>query len=66
MEAYNLLLKYYYGRWPSYDVEDTMIIIIENIYKVFKEKKVYTAIFIDVSKVFIDIYYKQLICNSRI
>ena len=66
IEAYNLLWKYYYGGWPSHDVEDIMMIIIETIYKAFKEKKVYRAIFIDVSKVFIDIYRKQLICNPRI
>ena len=42
-----------------------MMILTETIYKAWKEKKVYTAIFMDVAGAFNNIHHERLIHNLR-
>jgi len=42
-----------------------MMVLTENIYKAWKEKKVYTAIYMDVAGAFNNVHHKRLIHNLR-
>jgi hypothetical protein len=42
-----------------------MMILSESIYKAWKEKKVYTAVFMDVAGAFNNVHHKRLIHNLR-
>ena len=42
-ETYELLPAHHYRGWPGRSAEDAMMILTENIYKAWKNKKIYTA-----------------------
>jgi hypothetical protein len=50
---------------PGRSTEDAMMILSESIYKAWKEKKVYTAVFMDVAGAFNNVHHKRLIHNLR-
>ena len=64
-ETYKLLPAYHFGGRPGRSAEDAMMILSESIYKAWKEKKVYTAVFMDVSGAFNNVHHKRLIHNLR-
>ena len=64
-ETHELLPTQHYGGRPGRSAEDAMIILTENIYKAWKEKKVYTAVFMDVAGAFNNVHHDRLIHNLR-
>ena len=64
-EAHGLLPVQHFGGRPGRSVEDAMMILSESVYKAWKNKNVYTAIFMDVAGAFNNVHHKRLIHNLR-
>ena len=64
-EKYELLPPHHYGGRPGRSAEDAMIALSESIYKAWREKKIYTAIYMDVAGAFNNVHHKRLIHNLR-
>ena len=64
-ETHELLPAQHYGGRPGRSVEDAMMILSESIHKAWKEKKVYTAVFMDVAGAFNNVHHKRLTHNLR-
>jgi Reverse transcriptase (RNA-dependent DNA polymerase)/Endonuclease-reverse transcriptase len=64
-ETHELLPPHHYGGRPGRSAEDAMMIMSESIYKTWKEKKIYTAVFMDVAGAFNNVHHKRLIHNLR-
>ena len=64
-ETYDLLPPHHYGGRPGRSAEDAMMIMSESIHQAWKEKKVYTAIFMDVAGAFNNVHHERLIHNLR-
>ena len=64
-ETHELLPPQLYERHPGRCTEDAMMILSESIYQAWKEKKIYTAIFMDVAGAFNNVHHKRLIHNLR-
>ena len=65
IEIHELLPPHHYGGRPDRSTEDAMMIMSKNIYKAWKEKKIYTAIFMDVAGAFNNVHHERLIHNLR-
>ena len=57
-ETYELLPAHHYGGWPGRSTEDAMMILTENIYKAWKNQKIYTAVFMDVAGAFNNVHHE--------
>ena len=64
-ETHELLPTQHYGGRPGRSAEDAMMILTENIYKAWKKKKIYTAVFMDVAGAFNNVHHDRLIHNLR-
>ena len=64
-ETHDLLPAHHYGGRPGRSAEDAMMILSENIYRAWKENKVYTAVFMDVAGAFNNVHHKRLTHNLR-
>jgi len=64
-ETHELLPLHHYGGRPGRSAEDAMMILSESVHKAWKEKKVYTAIFMDVAGAFNNVHHRRLIHNLR-
>ena len=64
-KIYELLPAHYYEERPERSAEDAMMILIENIYKAWKNKKIYIAMFMDVVRVFNNVHHEWLIYNLK-
>ena len=64
-ETHELLPSHHYGGRPGRSAEDAMMILSENIHKAWKNKEVYTAIFLDVAGAFNNVHHQRLIHNLR-
>ena len=64
-EAHGLLPVQHFGGRPGRSAEDAMMILSESVYKAWKDKNVYTAIFMDVAGAFNNVHHKRLIHNLR-
>ena len=64
-ETYELLPAHHYGGRPGRSAEDAMMILTENIYKAWKNQKVYTAVFMDVAGAFNNVHHERLIHNLK-
>jgi len=64
-ERYQLLLSSHYEGHPGRSTEDAMMVLSESIYKSWKEKKMYTAILLDVAGSFNNVNYDRLIHNLK-
>ena len=64
-ETYELLPAQHYGGRPGRSAEDAMMILTENIYKAWKNKKIYTAVFMDVVGAFNNVHHERLIHNLK-
>jgi ribonuclease HI len=64
-EMHELLPPHHYGGRPGRSTEDAMTIMSESIYKAWKEKKIYTAIFMDVAGAFNNVHHERLTHNLR-
>ena len=64
-EAHGLLPVQHFGGRSGRSAEDAMMILSESVYKAWKDKNVYTAIFMDVAGAFNNVHHKRLIHNLR-
>jgi hypothetical protein len=64
-ETHELLPSHHFGGRPGRSAEDAMMILSESIHRAWREKKVYTAIFMDVAGAFYNVHHKRLIHNLR-
>src|SRR2546423_10040797 len=64
-ETYNLLPSQHYGGRPGRTAEDAMTVLSENIYSVWKQEEIFTAIFLDVAGAFNNVRYERLLYNLR-
>ena len=64
-ETYELLPKGHYGARPGRSTEDAMMVLSERIHKAWKEGKVFTAVFLDVTGAFNNVHHKRLLHNLR-
>jgi len=64
-ETYELLPAHHFGGRPGRSAEDAMMILSESIYKAWKNKKVFTVVFMDVAGAFNNVHHKRLIHNLR-
>ena len=64
-ETHELLPSQHYGGRPGRSAEDALMILSENIHRAWREKKVYTAIFMDVAGAFNNVHHERLIHNLR-
>ena len=62
-ETHELLLAHHHGGRPGRSAEDAMMILTENLYKAWKNKKIYTAVFMDVAGAFNIVHHERLIHN---
>jgi len=58
METYELLPAHHYRGRPGRSTEDAMMILTENIYKAWKNQKIYTAVFMDVAGAFNNVHHE--------
>jgi ribonuclease HI len=64
-ETHELLPPHHFGGRPGRSAEDAMMILSESIHRAWREKKVYTAVFMDVAGAFNNVHHKRLIHNLR-
>ena len=64
-ETYELLPAHHYGGQPGRSTEDAMMILTENIYKAWKNQKIYTVVFMDVAGAFNNVHHERLIHNLK-
>ena len=64
-ERYQLLSAQHYGGRPSRSTEDAITALSESIHKAWKEKRVYTAIYLDVAGAFNNVHHKRLAHNLK-
>ena len=64
-EIQELLPAEHFGGRSGRSAEDALMILSESIYKAWKGKKVYTAVFMDVAGAFNNVHHKRLIHNLR-
>jgi retron-type reverse transcriptase len=60
-----LLPVHHYGGPPGRSTEDAMLVLSESIHKAWREKKVYSALFLDIAGAFNNVYHKRLVYNLR-
>ena len=64
-ETYELLPEQHYGGRPGRSTEDALMVLSENIYKAWKNGKVFTALFLDVAGAFNNVHHRRLIHNLK-
>ena len=64
-ETHDLLPLHHFGGRPGRSAEDAMMIMSENIHRAWKDKKIYTAIYMDVAGAFNNVHHDRLIHNLR-
>src|SRR5436309_10639433 len=64
-ETHELLPAHHYGGRPGRSAEDAMMVLTESIYKAWKNKKIYTAVFMDVAGAFNNVHHRRLMHNLR-
>src|SRR5947207_4042359 len=64
-EEHGRLPAQHYGGRPGRSAEDAMMMLSEDIYQAWKEKKIFTAIFMDVAGAFNNVHHERLIHNLR-
>ena len=64
-ETHELLPPHHYGGRPGRSAEDAMMILSESIHQAWKEKKVYTAVLMDVAGAFNNVHHERLVHNLR-
>ena len=62
-ETYQLLPRRHYKGRPGRSIEDALTVLSESIHQVWKQKMVYTVIFLDVAGAFNNVHHKRLAHN---
>ena len=64
-ETYRLLPDHHYGGRPGRSAEDALMILSESIHRAWKQKKVFSAVFLDVAGAFNNVHHKRLLHNLK-
>ena len=64
-EEHRLLPTQHYGGRPGKSAEDAMMTLSEDIYQAWKDKKIFTTMFMDVAGAFNNVHHKRLIHDLR-
>jgi len=64
-ETHDLLPDGHYGARPGRSTEDAMMVLSERIHRAWKQKHIFTAIFLDVAGAFNNVHHKRLIHNLK-
>lgn len=64
-ETHNLLPETHYGGRPGRSTEDALLELTERIHKAWKQKKVFSAVFLDVAGAFNNVHHARLLHNLR-
>ena len=64
-ETHNLLPANHFGGRPGRTGEDAMAILSEKIHKAWKERDIYSVIFMDVAGAFNNVHHQRLLHNMR-
>jgi Reverse transcriptase (RNA-dependent DNA polymerase) len=57
-ETYNLLPDHHYRGRPGRSTEDALMALSESIYQTWKQKNVFSAVFLDVTGAFNNVHHK--------
>ena len=64
-ETHRLLPNHHYGGRPGRSTEDALMALSESIHQAWKQKKVFSAVFLDVAGAFNNVHHKRLMHNLR-
>ena len=64
-EAYNLLPPQHFGGRPGRTGEDAMLILTERIHHTWKEREIFSVVFMDVAGAFNNVHHQRLYHNMR-
>ena len=64
-ETHQLLPPEHFGGRPGRTAEDAMTILLERIQHAWKEKEIYSAVFMDVAGAFNNVHHERLIDNME-
>ena len=62
-ETHHLLPPHHYGGRPGRSTEDALLLLTERIHQAWKNKNIFSTIFMDVSGAFNNVHHKRLIHN---
>ena len=65
IETHDLLPVNHFGARPQRTTEDAMMVLSENIYRAWKQREIFTAIFMDVAGAFNNVHHNRLIHNMK-
>ena len=65
MEKHQLILAQHYGGRPGRTGEEAMIMLMEKIMHAWKEREVYSTVFMDVEGAFNNIHHERLLHNMK-
>ena len=65
IETHDLLPENHFGARPQRTTEDAMIVLSENIHRAWKEKEIFTAVFMDIAGAFNNVHHNRLIHNMK-
>ena len=64
-ETYELLPAQHFGGRPGRTAEDVMTVLSERIYHAWKEREIYSAVFMDVAGAFNNVHHERLMHNMK-
>ena len=64
-ETYELLPAQHFGGRPGRTAEDAMTVLSERIYHAWKEREIYSAVFMDVAGAFNNVHHERLTHNMK-
>ena len=65
IETHKLLPANHFGARPQRTTEDAMMVLTENIYRAWKQREIFTAVFMDVAGAFNNVHHKRLTHNMK-
>src|SRR5438552_2378180 len=65
IDTHDLLPANHFGGCPQRTTEDAMMILTENVYRSWKQREIFSVIFMDVAGAFNNIHHSRLIHNMK-
>ena len=65
IETHDLLPANHFGARPQRTTEDAMMVLSENIYRAWKQREIFTVVFMDVAGAFNNVHHNRLIHNMK-
>ena len=65
IETHDLLPANHFGARPQRTTEDAMMVLSENIYRAWKQREIFTVVFMDVAGAFNNVHHSRLIHNMK-